>query len=483
MAKSKSEKTSAWMYILRAAVILLLVAIVVPPLNPARMSGIINENSAFITMSLSYSTLMGSFTRALKRGWVESSAINLTVAASIISMAGIMVISLGACMTLGYKRLKRLGTKLVSLGGIVGLIGSLFLIPAYNIFSSSTNIEHIEPMFAKGFWAFILLFLLCTVVAVINTAKIPKLTKEDVYGMDSKFKLFLMILPFVILCFLFSYLPLWGWRYAFFDYKPGMGLRLEGFVGFKWFTFLLDNPATRADILRVIKNTLAMSGIGIATSFLPMAFAIFLNEIRNSKYRKMIQTFTTVPNFISWVLVYTFAFAIFSSDGFFNSVLINTGVIKEGTNFLMSGEHIWLKMWAWSTWKGLGWGAIIYIAGISGIDQQLYEAATVDGAGRFKRMWHVTVPGLIPTFAVLLLLSIASVLSNGMDQYLVFKNSANKDTVEVLDLYVYTLGLGSGGSGNIPLATVVGMLKSIISVTLLMGANRISKLIRGETIV
>ena len=128
----------------------------------------------------------------------------------------------------------------------------------------------------------------------------------------------------------------------------------------------------------------------------------------------------------------------------------------------------------------IGWSAIIYIAGISGIDQQLYEAATVDGAGRFQRMWHITVPGLIPTFCVLLLMSIANVLSNGMDQYLVFKNATNATSIRVLDLYVYELGIGQG---SIPLTTVVSMLKSVISVTLLFLANGASKLIRGESIV
>ncbi|HOB20735.1 MAG TPA: ABC transporter permease subunit [Candidatus Atribacteria bacterium] len=301
--------------------------------------------------------------------------------------------------------------------------------------------------------------------------------------MKPKYKLFLMILPFVILCFAFAYLPLWGWRYALFDYKPGRELTWDRFVGLKWFTFLFQNPATRADIARVLRNTLVMSGLGLAFSWLPMAFAIFLAEIRSSKVSRVVQTCTTIPNFISWVLVYSFAFALFSTEGFVNSLLINMGIIKEGVNYLMSGEHIWLKMWAWGTWKGLGWSAIIYIAGISGIDIQLYEAATIDGAGRFKRMWYITVPGLLPTFFVLLLLSVAGILSNGMEQYFVFKNSANKQTIEVLDLYVYILGLGSGGSGNIPLATAVGMMKSLISITLLFAANWASKLIRGESIV
>lgn len=240
------------------------------------------------------------------------------------------------------------------------------------------------------------------------------------------------------------------------------------------------NPATVRDIIRVLKNTLAMSGLGILTSWLPMAFAIFLCEIKNMKFRRVVQTLTTVPNFISWVLVYAIAFCIFSTDGFVSSLMVNAGIWKEGVNMLMGGSHVWLQMLAWGLWKGIGWSAIIYIAAISGIDQQLYEAATVDGAGRFQRMWNITVPSLIPTFCVLLLMSIANILSNGMDQYLVFENSTNTSSIMVLDLYVYKLGIGQG---QIPLSTVIGMVKSVVSVTLLFAANGISKLIRGESIV
>lgn len=243
---------------------------------------------------------------------------------------------------------------------------------------------------------------------------------------------------------------------------------------------MFKNPATVRDIIRVLKNTLAMSGLGILTSWLPMAFAIFLCEIKNMKFRRVVQTLTTVPNFISWVLVYAIAFCIFSTDGFVSSLMVNAGIWKEGVNMLMGGSHVWLQMLAWGLWKGIGWSAIIYIAAISGIDQQLYEAATVDGAGRFQRMWNITVPSLIPTFCVLLLMSIANILSNGMDQYLVFENSTNTSSIMVLDLYVYKLGIGQG---QIPLSTVIGMVKSVVSVTLLFAANGISKLIRGESIV
>ena len=191
------------------------------------------------------------------------------------------------------------------------------------------------------------------------------------------------------------------------------------------------------------------------------------------------QTFTTIPNFISWVLVYAIALAIFSTDGFINSFLRMLGQ-NSAVNYLDNPDHTWLKMLLWGTWKGVGWSAIIYIAGISGIDQQLYEAADVDGANRWHRIWHITVPGLTPTYMVMLLMSIAGILSNGMEQYLVFRNARNTDVIQVLDLYVYDIGIGQG---LIPLSTVVGIFKSLVGVTLLFGANRISKAIRGESII
>jgi putative aldouronate transport system permease protein len=319
-------------------------------------------------------------------------------------------------------------------------------------------------------------------VALVLWFLLPQPKEDELYEIEPKYSLFLMILPFLALVALFAYLPLWGWRFSFFDYTPGFALTWDDFVGWKWFDFLFSNVATRRDIVRVMTNTFALSGIGIAMSWLPILFAIFLSELKFNPFKRTVQTLTTIPNYISWVLVYSVAFAIFSTEGFFNWMLINLGIVQEGRNFLMDGSNMWVKMWAWGTWKGLGWSAIIYIAGISSIDPQLYEAATVDGAGRYRRMWHITVPGLLPTFFVLLLLSIANMLSNGLEQYLVFDNHETRSRIQVLDLYIYHLGL-AGSSTNIPLATMIGMLKSVISVILLFAANRASKWLRGETIV
>lgn len=296
-----------------------------------------------------------------------------------------------------------------------------------------------------------------------------------------KYKLFLMVLPFLALVFIFSYLPLNGWLYAFYNYRPGFPLEKSEFVGFKWFLRLVNTPTQTKEIFRVLTNTLAMSGLHMISAIFPVIFAIFLSEIRSTHYRKTVQILTTLPNFISWVLVYSVAFSIFSVDaGFVNRILVATGVIDKGINFLADSGNIWIKMALWQLWKTLGWSSIMYLAAIAGIDQELYEAAQVDGANRFQQMWHITVPGVMPTFFVLLMLSIGNLINTGMESYFVFQNAMNKDTIEVLDLYVYNIGMVGR---NFSLATAIGMLKSVVSIILLVIANGSSKLIRGESIM
>ncbi|GAB3813052.1 ABC transporter permease subunit [Tessaracoccus terricola] len=294
------------------------------------------------------------------------------------------------------------------------------------------------------------------------------------------FLLFLCIVPFLVLVFLFSYFPLYGWIYALFDYRPALGLGGSEFVGLQWFQMLVGSETQLRQILQVMANTLGMSFLGIATSILPLAFAVFLNEVRAQWFRNLVQTLTTLPNFISWVLVYMIAFALFTTSGLVNTVLLDAGMITAPLKFLDTDSHIWLTMVAWSVWKGLGWGAIIYLASISGIDPSMYESARIDGAGRFQTMWYITVPQLMPTYLVLLMLSIANILNNGMEQYYVFQNAFNKTYIQVLDLYVYNIGI----TGNsLSLATAISMLKSIISVALLLTVNAIAKRVRGESLV
>ena len=294
------------------------------------------------------------------------------------------------------------------------------------------------------------------------------------------FKLFLYILPFLILVLIFSYYPLYGWIYAFFDYKPPKPFSWDDFVGLKWFYSLVETDVKINQLLQVLKNTFAMSAITLGTSWLPMIFAVFLNELKCVRFRKFVQTVTTLPNFISWVLVYSVAFSLFNSTGMMNTLLANLGIISpdEPILFLQSSDHVWLTQWLWLTWKNLGWSAIMYIAGISSIDDELFQAAKVDGATRMQIIRHITIPSLLPTFFVLLMMNIGNFLSNGMEQYYVFQNAFNKEHIQVLDLYVYNLAMGSG---SYSVSVALSMLKSVVSVILLVTANTVSKLTRGES--
>jgi putative aldouronate transport system permease protein len=291
---------------------------------------------------------------------------------------------------------------------------------------------------------------------------------------------FLYILPFLALVAVFSYYPLYGWFYSFFDYRPPKPLDMNSFVGLKWFLYLFNTAARRQQVVQVLLNTFAMSGLTIGFSWLPMMFAVFLNEIKNIPFRKAVQTISTIPNFISWVLVYSIAYSIFNSTGMMNTLLMQLGLTSEPIMFLQNADYIWVKMWLWLTWKNLGWAAIMYMAAIAGIDEELKEAARVDGATRMQVIRHITIPGLLPTFFVLLMLSIANFLSNGMEQYYVFQNAFNKTTIQVLDLYVYNLAMGNG---SYSVSTALSMLKSLISIALLVGANGLSRLVRGESIL
>ena len=292
------------------------------------------------------------------------------------------------------------------------------------------------------------------------------------------YKEFLYILPFLIIVALFSYFPLYGWIYAFHDYRPPYPITGETWVGLKWFATIVNNPVRLENILRVLRNTFAMSGISLLFSWFPMVFAVFLNEIQCKPFKKFVQTVTTLPNFISWVLVYALAFSLFSTTGAVNSVLLELGLVDKPIAFLKSSEHIWFKMWLWLTWKNAGWAAIMYLASISGIDDQMIEAAKVDGATRMQIIWNITIPSLLPTYFVIVMLNLANFLSNGMEQYFVFQNAFNQDYIEVLDLYVYNMSIS--GTGMYPLSTAISILKSIVSVVLLFVTNTVSKLVRGE---
>lgn len=289
-----------------------------------------------------------------------------------------------------------------------------------------------------------------------------------------RWDLLFIALPLMALVFIFSYLPLFGWLLSFFEFRPGTPLLENKFVGLKYFELIFSSR----DIRRVMTNTVIFALINFCLLPLPMLFAIMLNEIGSSGFRKVTQTLTTLPHFISWIIVYSLFFAIFSTDGLLNELLGMLGLKPQ--RLLQDKNAVYWFQTCISQWKTLGWSAIIYIAAITGIDQQLYEAAAVDGAGKLRSAIHVTLPGLLPTFIVVALLAVANFMNSGLDQYFMFQNSVVMKKIEVLDLYTYRVGLQNQ---DYSYATAVGMLKSLISLVMLFTTNAIAKHVRGESIV
>lgn len=304
-------------------------------------------------------------------------------------------------------------------------------------------------------------------------------TKRNLKSKESRV-LFLMAFPCIVFIFVFAYSPLRGWLYALYNYKPGINLFDCRFVGLTNFMTMFSNQVLRDQVLQVLLNTFVMAALGILCSPLAPMFAIFLNEMRSGTYKRLVQTITTVPHFISWVIVYSLVFFMLSvNTGFVNNLLLKLGWIDHPLNLLVSRDNVWLTMKSYDIWKGLGWSAIIYLAAIAGIDTEQYEAATVDGANRLQKIWHITVPGIVPTYFVLLIISFGNFLNVGMDQFLVFQNAMNKQYVQVLDLYVYNQGIAGG---SISYATAVGILKSGVAILLFSFANWLSKRVRGYSI-
>ncbi len=486
--RSPREVRADRMYIaVRIATVLLVAMLFFPAVNPARMitqvgqSKNISNTSSLFTCAISFKQLVNGYARAFSSNppMMQESWFYQLYASCILMVLGIAVIAVSMCASLGNLSLKKFSNKLTMGGAALLLGGSIWLIIFANNLYNAVDPAKIGVEFPNLVFVYIVFAAIMLIMAVVIDLTLPKAGKHMAFEMETKYKLFLMFLPFLFLIFAFSYLPLYSWRYAFHDLKVGEAPTNENFVGFFWFTELVKTPAYARRLLLVLRNTLVMSGLGLLTSWVPMAFAIFLNECKSQRFKRIVQTFTTIPNFISWVLVYAIATAVFSREGFLNGFLNLFGG-EHVTNYLASADFIWVKMLLWGMWKGVGWSAIIYISGIAGIDQQLYEAASIDGANRFARMRHVTLPGILPTFIVMFVMSIAGILSNGMDQYLIFANANNMDKLEVLDLYTYNLGLGEK---SLPLATLVGMSKSIISVVLLFIANNLSRIIRGSSVV
>ncbi len=288
----------------------------------------------------------------------------------------------------------------------------------------------------------------------------------------------LLVLPGIILLFIFSYLPIYGVVMAFQEYKIGDVVGASQWVGFRWFIELFK---TR-ELPGIIRNTLVISILNLTIGFvMPIIFAIFLNELRVAPIKKTVQTISYLPHFISWTVCALLLFDLLGTDGSLTEMLVTLHILPEKVNFFQKGEWFWGVALISNIWKELGWNAIIYVSAIAGIDAEMYEAADIDGATRAQKMWHITVKSIKPTIILLLIMNVGGVLNANFDQIMMLTkqmtNSFLTPYAQVIDTYSYRMGLALM---RFSYGSAVGLLKSVINFILLLTANKIADL-AGET--
>ncbi|MDQ0877245.1 putative aldouronate transport system permease protein [Paenibacillus sp. V4I3] len=280
--------------------------------------------------------------------------------------------------------------------------------------------------------------------------------------------LYLMAIPGMLYFIVFKYLPMWGLLIAFQNYQPTLGMLHSKWVGFQHFErFFFDSS-----FVMLFKNTLILAFYNLVFFFpLPIIMALLLNEVRKEVFKRTIQTIVYIPHFVSWVVVVGISYIFFTTEGgIVNDAFAALGLPK--VEFLISSEWFRTMIVSQVVWKETGWGTIIFLAALAGVDQQLYEAATIDGAGRFRQVWHITLPAIRSVIVILFILRLGSFLDTGFEQIFLMLNAMNRDVGEVFDTYVYNVGIQQG---QFSYSTAVGLFKSLIGLMLVMGANRMAK--------
>ena len=301
---------------------------------------------------------------------------------------------------------------------------------------------------------------------VTSVKKDKRITWKEV-----KRQKFLLIVAFfmVVYGFIFYYYPLSGWLMAFQNYKPRKGLLGSDFVGLAKFQFLFEDAA----FLRVIRNTFCMGLLNlVTTTVMAILFAILLNEIRSSKAKKTVQTISYLPHFLSWIIVTGILHDALSSSGIINELLLKFGIIEQTIDFFAHPEFFWPIVAFANCWKETGWNAIIYLAAITAIDPCLYEAASIDGAGRWAKIKYITLPSIRPTIMILLLMNIGNVLNAGFEVQYLLGNGLTKSVSDTIDIYVLTWGISQN---DFSLGTAAGIFKSVVSIAIILIANQIAK--------
>ena len=288
------------------------------------------------------------------------------------------------------------------------------------------------------------------------------------------YDLYLLLIPGLVLLIVFKYVPMYGVSIAFKDFNIFKGMAESPWVGMGNFVRLFQSE----EFYRIFRNTLIISIYKIVFTFpIPVIIAIMLNEMKNMVVKKTVQTVIYLPHFLSWVIVGGIFTTILSSTGLINGVITKLG--GDSIPFMMSNKWFRGVLIVSDAWKGCGWGAIIYIAAIAGIDQELYEAAEIDGAGKIKQIIHITLPGLASTIVLMLILKLGHIMTEGQEQVLMMYNPTVYETGDIISTYVYRIGMGKM---DYSFSSAVGLLNSVISLILVLGGNFISGKLVGKSI-
>ena len=283
----------------------------------------------------------------------------------------------------------------------------------------------------------------------------------------------LLVLPGIILLIVFSYLPMYGLIMSFQEFRMGDFPGMSEWVGFKQFESLFTDP----NFFRTLRNTLVISFLKLSIGFIcPIVFAVFLNEMRRSGIKKVVQTVSYLPHFISWTVCALLMFDFLSIDGgAVNEFLQWANIIDEPIGFFQDGKYFWGITLFTDIWKEVGWNSIIYISAMAGVDAEMYEAADIDGATRAQKMWHITLKAIKPTIILLFIMNVGGVLNANFDQIMMLtKNMGNAmltEYADVIDTFVYRMGMNMG---RFSFATAAGLFKAVINFGLLLGANWIA---------
>jgi len=298
------------------------------------------------------------------------------------------------------------------------------------------------------------------------------------YRLSRQRQLLFMGLPIILYVILFTYVPLWGWTMAFQNYRPTRSFSEQEWAGLRWFKFLFEDRV----FLQTIRNTLAMSFINTSLGFITaITLALLLNEVKKILFKRIIQTISYLPHFLSWVIVTGLVSSMLTTDnGAVNNVLMALGLIKEPVLWLAEPRYFWGVIGATYVWKEVGWNTIIYLAAIAGIDPNLYEAAEIDGANRYQKMWRVTLPCIKPVIIILLIMSIGRILDAGFEMQYLLRNGPVMNVSDTIDVYVLIFGINLR---NYSLATAAGMFKNVVNITLIFIANEIAKRAGEERLI